>query len=460
MAAQHTPYLLKVLSGTNAGALVRLKAGETVIGKSMASDIILHDEDIADSHVKLQVADDAIILKVLARPVYVDSNAIETSEYVLRPYQVVTVGGVDFFIADVRKPGLKGSTAEVADEKTERSHNKGSAQQTSSNDTKVSLGKQEQKAGHRSTAISSGTTSKSGSFGGKHWLWLGILLLLVANILFFMPYIIDFAEKMGLRESAQQRAESMLESFQSDGLAVSKEGDGQVFVTGYVDTRDERRDLIHRVSQAGGGVNYKVWVREELVDNAERVANALGQPDLRFESIEEGRLKARGYVSSEEDWARIKTNIMGDVSGIQSINDSDIQTLMKRKEALVQFIEKKGLSSRVRVTIEDDRIKVDGELTQSELEKWDSLYQEFIDLNGAGPAIVENLSDARERLKLSIRSVSVGDTPFLVSKGGRKYMEGSHLGNDYFIKQITPEYVLLSNGGIEIPIHYGAEAEQ
>lgn len=458
MAAQHTPYLLKVLSGTNAGALVRLKAGETVIGKSMASDIILHDEDIADSHVKLQVADDAIILKVLARPVYVDSNAIETSEYVLRPYQVVTVGGVDFFIADVRKPDLKGSAAEVANEKKESARS--NTQQSAHSNDNVSLSKQEQKVDRRAGVVSNNTTSKSGSFGGKHWLWLGLLLLLVANVLFFMPYLINFAEKMGLRESAQQRAESMLESFQSDGLAVSKEGDGKVFVTGYVDTRNERRDLIHRVSQAGGGVNYKVWVREELVDNAERVANALGQPDLRFESIEEGRLKARGYVSSEEDWARIKTNIMGDVSGIQSIDDRDIQTLMKRKEALVQFIEKKGLSSRVRVTIENDRIKVDGELTQSELQQWDSLYQEFIDLNGLGPAIVENLFDARERLKLSIRSVSVGDTPFLVSKGGKKYMEGSHLGNDYFIKKITPEYVLLSNGGIEIPIHYGAEAEQ
>lgn len=65
---------------------------------------------------------------------------------------------------------------------------------------------------------------------------------------------------------------------------------------------------------------------------------------------------------------------MSDVSGIQSIDDHYVQTLIKRKEALVQFIEKKGLyASRVKVTMEIARIKVDGELTQNELKRWAAL---------------------------------------------------------------------------------------
>ncbi len=446
MAVQHTPYLLKVLSGTNAGALVRLKVGDIVIGKSMTSDIILHDENIADSHVCLNVTDEAIILKVLARPVQVDSQSVETSECVLKPYQVVTIGGVDFFIADVRKPSFK-TTAEDAESVA--------ARKLPQQEPDIASG-QERAASSRTTVA----PSIPKRVGNKWWLLLGLGLLLLANVIFFWPALTGFAEKIGLKESSQVKAQSLLESFKSDGLVVTKEEGGQVFVTGYVDTRNERRDLIHRIGQAGGGVSYKVWVNEELVDNAERVSRALGQSDLKFLSQGDGRLKAQGYVSSDTDWARIKNNIINDVSGIENIDDSEVQTLVKRKDALVQFIEKKGLSSRVRVTIERDRIKVDGELTKTELDRWDELYKEFVSLNGEGPAIIENLFDARDRLKLSIRSVSVGDTPFLVSKGGKKYMEGSSLGNNYFIKKITPDYVLLSNGGIEIPIYYGAEAEQ
>ena len=236
-----------------------------------------------------------------------------------------------------------------------------------------------------------------------------------------------------------------------------RDPDGRTAISGYVQTRDDKRKLMNQALLAGSGINYRVWVREDLVANATQVARALGQNDLSFSNLEQGKLAAHGYVSDEADWAQIKANIMSDVSGIQSIDDRSVQTLIKRKEALVQFIEKKGLSSRVKVTIEKARIKVDGELTQNELKRWATLYDEFTQTNGTGPTIVENLYNVRDRLKLVIRSVSVGDTPFLVSKDGKKYMEGSSLGNDYFIKKITPDHVLLSNNGIEIPMYYGVE---
>ena len=133
-------------------------------------------------------------------------------------------------------------------------------------------------------------------------------------------------------------------------------------------------------------------------------------------------MAAHGYVSNGEDWERLKVNIMDDVSGIQAIEDDGIQSLITRKQALEQFIEKKGLSSRIRVTIDNNRIRVDGELTQNELNRWGDLYLEFQELQGKGPAIIERLYNARDRIKLVIRSVSVGDTPFLVSKDGKKYM--------------------------------------
>ena len=449
MSMQHTPYLLKVLSGSNAGALVRLKVAEVVIGKSMSSDIILHDENIADLHLKLKVDEENISLEALAKPVLIDNKEVDLGIHPLKPYQVVSLGSIDFFIADVRKPGRRGHETKLNEPLVppivKATAKPAEAIKLAGAST---LGSAPMRVKPKSKAL------------GWTLLALGLGLLLLANLLFFRPYISGIAEKVGLSESAEQRAEDLVKKLQPTNLSVIRDPDGRIAITGYVQTRDDKRELMNQALLAGNGINYRVWVREDLVANATQVARALGQLDLSFSNLEEGKLAAHGYVSDEADWAQIKANIMSDVSGIQSIDDRSVQTLIKRKEALVQFIEKKGLSSRVKVTIENARIKVDGELTQNELKRWAALYDEFTQTNGVGPTIVENLYNVRDRLKLVIRSVSVGETPFLVSKDGKKYMEGSNLGNDYFIKKITPDHVLLSNNGIEIPMYYGVEDKQ
>lgn len=447
MATQQTPFLMKVLSGSNAGASVRLKVGEVVIGRSMSSDIILHDESIAGTHLRLKVSQEAINLEVLSPPVFIDNRELEANEVLLRPFQVVTVGEVDFFIADLRKPGQRaGQDTNIIDDNTiEGVAVDKSASSSAATDTNQAI------------SHNAGSKPTRKRRGGILFLLLGLGLLIAANIFYFLPSLLNIAEQVGLRESPLEKAEAVVSTLDIDNLKVEG-GHRAAVISGYVDTLEEKRRIMTQVrSQGGEGINYRIWSQDELVSNAERVAHALGQVDIGFKSLKQGRLSAHGYVSNGEDWERIKVNIMDDVNGIKAIEDDGIQTLLKRKQALEQFIDKKGLSSRIRVTIDSGRVRVDGELTQSELNKWGVLYPEFQELHGKGPAIIENLYNARDRIKLVIRSVSVGDTPFLVSKDGKRYMEGSSLGNNYFIKKITPDHVLLSNDGVEIPIYYGVE---
>lgn len=451
MITQQTPFLLKVLSGSNAGAIVRLKVGEIVLGRSMSSDIILYDDSIADAHLQLTVSEDSIVMKVLNRPVSVDQQPVETGEFPLQPFQVVTLGNVDFFIADVRK-GRQKKAAQTTAPGTDQ-HNATSATQA---DPAFRQPATDQADIPVASGLVTNRASQKKSSSSKMYLGLGTGVLLLANVLYFLPDILGLAENMGFTETPEKRAEAIVAELDTDNLNVEKRADGAL-VSGYVDTIDEKRRIMTQMSRVGDRVNYRIWAGEELVANAQQVAHALGQTEIRFKGLGQGRLAASGYVTSGNDWQQIKANIMEDVTGIQAIDDDAMQTLPKRKQALEQFIEKKGLSSRIRVTIEENRIKVDGELTQSELERWSDLYQEFLTLYGDGPAIVENLYDARERIKLVIRSVSVGETPFLVSREGNRYMEGSSLGNNYFIKKIAPDHVLLSNSGAEIPIYYGAE---
>lgn len=453
MITQQTPFLLKVLSGSNAGAIVRLKVGELILGRSMSSDIILHDESIADSHVKLNISEDSIMMTVLAQPVVVDQQPLETDDFLLKPFQVVTLGKVDFFIVDLRKAKQSAGHQAAANGKAAGRAHAPNAVSSLSGAAVTADADPADIPTVSGLAIARPARRRS---GGKMYLLLGVGVLLLANVLYFLPDLLGMAENMGFKESPEKRAEAIVAELGTDNLKVEKKADGAL-ISGYVDTLDEKRRIMTQMSRAGDRVNYRLWAGDELVASARQVAHALGQTEITFKGLGEGKLAAYGYVSSGDDWQQIKANIMEDVSGIQAIEDEAMQTLPKRMQALEQFIEKKGLSSRIRVTIQENRIKVDGELTQSELSRWSDLYQEFLKLYGDGPAIVENLYDARERIKLVIRSVSVGETPFLVSKDGNRYMEGSSLGNNYFIKKIAPDHVLLSNSGVEIPIYYGAE---
>ena len=114
MSVQHTAFILKVLSGINAGASVRLKTGSSIIGRSMNCDIILHDEAIADQHVRLSVTETGITLHPLARPVFVESTEIAVDEMELKPYQTVRLGSVEFMVVDA-KSGNAAMHTRVAD---------------------------------------------------------------------------------------------------------------------------------------------------------------------------------------------------------------------------------------------------------------------------------------------------------------------------------------------------------
>ena len=440
MSVQHTVYLLKVLSGANAGAIVRLKTGTLTIGRSMSCDIILHDENIAEQHVNIDITNDTITLKPLALPVLVDGQDITSHEVQINPYQIITVGDVDFFIAD---PRMSESEAKV----------------TNARIRKEQLAQAQKLVGSTKTSNLAGKHKVKKSFlSNKGYLWLGLLLLLLANLLYFLPNLITLSEKLGFKSTPIDDTKQLVTNLNNETLSVVEKSPGNIVVTGYAKNTAERNDIVNQVMRMGKNVTHRIWVNSELAESASMIANTLGEKGIHFKPrTEPGVVSAFGFVSNSQDWERVKTSILADVKGIKQIDETELQTLLKRLEALQQFIEKNGLSDRIRVAINQGKITVGGELTNTEIKRWKDLYSEFVATYGEGPSIVENLYDARDRIKLAIRSVSVGEIPFLVSKDGKKYMVGSSLGNNYFIKDIKPDHVLLTNKGVDIPIYYGLE---
>lgn len=438
MAVQHTAFVLKVLNGFNAGATVRLKTGSVVIGCSMNSDIILHDEHIADQHVQLLITPASITLQPLARPVYLDGAEVRAESVELRPYQRIRLGNVELSIADSRIP------APASKQRAEQSVAETTAKtQQGATNTQASTHMPLHKASH--------------GLGGKFWLMTGLGVLLLANVLYWSPQFNPFLQQLGLRDSAEQQAAQLLQQLGQD-FSVVKAPDGSLTLSGYTETAVERDAIMGQLQQAGINANIRLWSRQEMVNAANMISKAMGEPGVVIKAgSSDGELIAQGFVSSSAAWERVQASIRNDVAGIRSLRDGELQSMDSYLSAFVQFIEKKGLSSRVQATTDGKRVIVKGELTQPEMEAIKQARADFIAKLGEAAPIDLQVTDVRDRIVLAIRSVSVGKVPFLVAKDGKKYMEGSSLGGKYFIKTIKPDHVILTNNGMDIPFYYGID---
>jgi type III secretion system YscD/HrpQ family protein len=445
MAIQHTYFVLKVLTGINAGASVRLKTGRVVIGRSMSSDIILHDENIADLHVQLLVTPAGITLQPLVIPVFVEGQEVAIDGVELHPGQIVRLGQVEFMVTDARKDPVK-SSATYQPGSVATDQKKRDPDQDPSDVRNVTA-----------TALHNPSEGKK-TWRGKVYLGIGLGLLLLANALFFAPQFGRLMEKAGFADSAEKRAGALLESLGQQDFKLLKEPDGTVSLRGYTQTTAQRNVLMNKVQQAGIRANLHIWSNEDMADSSGIIARSLGEQGIKMSAGETGgQVVAEGFVSKSSAWDHIKGVILSDVGGVQSIDDGKLQSIDRYLTAFVQSIGKKGLSSRIDVVNDGKQVIVKGELTQQEIETLKVLRKDFIDTYGVGPAIVLQVTDVRDRIKLAIRSVSVGKVPFLVSKDGKKYMEGSALGEKYFVKSIQPDHVVLTNNGVEIPLYYGIE---
>lgn len=452
MAVHQTSFILKVLNGANAGAAVRLKTGSIIIGHSISSDIILHDEEIADHHAQLTITARNLMLKPLVQPVLLDGHEVGVAEVELQPGQIVKLGRVEFVVVD----SLAANDRRAASPRAHSGAEKASAERRTGN--KPNLTQSPLRSGGSKTEQPASQSRKSGSIP---YLWLGLGLLLLGNLIYFAPQLGSFMKSAGIGKSDEQQVEALMKKLGQNDFDLQEQPDGSLKLYGYVDTIAQRNELLKDIQQAGLKANANIWSQEELVENATMICNTLGEAGVRVKGLDHGNLLADGFVSSDDAWARVKANIMDDITGIRAVNDQNIQTLERFKAAFAQFIGKNGLSNRVSLSSEAKAVIVKGELTKQEIAQLKTLREEFIkSYDGVTPDILLKVGDVKDRIKLSIRSVSIGKVPFIVSKDGKKYQEGANLGENYFIKSIKSDYIMLTNNGVDIPFYYGIEEQK
>lgn len=418
-------YVARVLSGVNMGAEALLpRSKPVVIGKSATSDIIFSGARVANRHIKIQRHGNAIELIPLAQPVYVDGKDVGLKSVILKPNQVVTIGDVRFAINDKQQPWPE------SDQHERHSVVSGSAIVESGNGNSKSLLK-------------------------NPWIWLAVLALLAVNIQYVAKSTEGMPNVLGFFKSEDQQYNKISDEAAFGDVKVSKSKNGIITLDGYVSSLKEKEMLDRKLQHLGSKRIDRVFVDTNLLNSANEIARAMGEYTIRFSTLEHGRLKATGIINERQSWITIRETIRGDVKGVRSINDDDIIDLSEQFLVLKRKIELKKFNKRVKISRDKGLITVAGSLTADEREIWKKVFDQFQSETSYEFHLIERFSHPSDQFEMAIRTVSVGEVPFVVSKQGKKYFVGSNVGKGYYIEAIDHDHIILNNNEIKFPLFFG-----
>lgn len=422
MTPPKKPYLLKVLSGSHKGAEIPLGPGEYIIGSDATCDIIFSDQTIASHHVQLVVAGTDMIVKSIEQPIFVAGTPVTHIGTPLSPLQIVTVGTTHF---SVGLPGADWSQLQLSGFETATA---------GCRDAFTNIPKR-----HRLL---------------KLYPWGGTALLLCCMLVVISQGNTKPIQPLSLVSlTPLEQVQGLVNDLNYPNLEVIPLSNGRIRVQGYVKTTAQQQQLNNTLRPFAGKVEKRLWVQTNLVDLANAVTQALGLQTLYVADGGPGTLVVTGYVKNDMMWQQALTTLRRDIPSILHIEDQQIETLEKRQNILRDMLTQQGLEQKVYVQQDGEGLTVVGSLSRQEVPLFKEVAHTFRARYGVNPILYTKISQTQTQKKLAIRSVSVGNVPYLVTQKGQKYVEGTTLKNGYKIKSIQPGKIILSFNGKEA-IHY------
>ncbi|MGF1526673.1 MAG: type III secretion system inner membrane ring subunit SctD [Candidatus Competibacterales bacterium] len=448
---------LVVFSGAHEGAELPLDPGEYTLGSGDECDIILSDEGIAATHAMVSINGDQIWLRPMAQPITVEGQPLaeDVEQTRLEPFQTVGLGSivVGFGIQGEAWPKLTALVTVASDPKA-------TAQASILGSVQASLEEGDQSKGLFAQVVSSikGTDGETRTPFYRNptvvYPAVGGGLLLTGVLLIVLqlqglggdsaPNTADNGQP-NLQLPPPLTAEQLQQDLASENFAhveVQAEEGRPLRLTGYVKDAERLQALRILIQPHGLRVSEAVLVHEELVATARRIASHLNFADLQVSGELPAQLSIAGYIPNPDGLERLVATLRQDLPGIQAIDHEGVATLPQRRDELRTLLKEEDLLGKLRVSINNDKLLVEGELSPFEGNQWRQVAQTFLSRHSLPK--LESKVRRIAPLELDIRSVSVGVPPYIIMQNGSKYLEGAALPNGYTIKKIQHDRILLA----------------
>lgn len=410
---------LNVLSGPHTGAELPLESGTYSIGSHESCDLVFNDKSLSDKHLQIVLSSSGLAIRPLALPVYINGSELTQGRATINELDVITLGDTHFAVA-----GL--NTTWPASIKLPHI------------DTK------------RNEPIAD---KSSGSFMVKNKIPIAII---VAGVIAFIAYSQPFSSKP-LFESNESVIRKLLADQKQKHIELMSQPNGVIRLTGYVDNNEASNKLDKALASSKLKTISRIYSSDELLHTAKQVLQALGYSDLNVEITNNhpGTLVLEGFVDTSSELQQLVETLRLDVTGVRKVDHKNVETLEQRLTELNNTIVNASLDKKLTAYSEGGSLIVGGILSNVEYTEWEKIETHLQSQYTDHARIVNNIVKKHETIQLALRSVSIGQTAYLITKDGNKYMEGAYLDNGYMIKTIRPGIITLSKNHAEVEFLYG-----
>jgi len=477
-------HLLKIFSGPHVGAEMSLRPGKYTIGRGADSDIVLQDELIDEQHLTLTISDDSdtVVRAVGQANVIVGSDGTHYGsdyEVTASPYEMITIGATHFAIGEpggswsgVSFPTLY-SRQETPPAETAHAGKLRESYDNFDKNLKIVFDNFKKTVAHNDGVVDEDDSDSmvaeevpledqeppAGSSRKKSIRVIGVVAAALAGIVASLLW--GFNGKGDADHTAPEyamvhMAEGVIEYLGYADVKTESVVDDQVIVQGYVENENEKLRLHDALSEAGLSSVVRVITGSALVQSAKDVLRVLGYPNAVVQYEPTGKIDVRGYIEDRATWRKVKDTLMGDIYGLQGVIDSGMLDFSKRQELLQQKINESKLGRKLLVkSVADRELEVYGVLGPNEMHLWRKIIGQYREDLGNSPPVRSKVHDTRKVIKLDIKSVRVGEVPYLVMLDGSKLLEGGILPNGYKVRKIASDKIVLSKDKLESIYYLG-----
>lgn len=447
MAERH--WTMRILAGVHVGAEVTLADEEAVIGSDVGCDFVLEDGGLAPRHISLRVGETGVLLTVLdaAEPVYVDGLQVEGG-VALEPYQVVSIGGLSLAVGPAQRswPHIDLPLARASG---------GPAQETQTatgEDASTGTpGPQDGQAPGPEDDAAPGSPARPRRRTYAALLAGSGLVVVLPLLSLLTPK--ELEEKRAEPAEAIEKIEEIASRYAALVQARVQEGDdASIAVTGNIDTEKNRLLLLDEL--AGTGIRAAVHIvsNDELAEFATSILEQSLNRDERNKvdvlpvAHAPGELVFLGYVEEQASLDQTRAILARDLKESRGLTYK-IQTKADRLSVLRNRLDDQGFGDRFYVQQLADSISLFGPLRSAEeLPKVVDLVKDFNGEFDSRPLLRLEGTDSFlgvSTIDLDVRAVVLGESIHVILQDGASYRAGSRIADDYVVKTITEQYMIL-----------------
>jgi type III secretion system YscD/HrpQ family protein len=228
---------------------------------------------------------------------------------------------------------------------------------------------------------------------------------------------------------------------------VSGSGRKGVAVQGYLDTEEQRRELLAALQPLQGSVDVRVW-STALMDQSIRQVLAGMRLQLDVSEIKEGKVVLAGVLPESVSEDQLRQALQRDVPGIASLDLKVVSESAASRWLRDQIVGIGVPEGTLSITPSDHSFVVDGRLDTSLEGKWRDVVTAFGQRYGSQLALRDNVTFGSEapRFNFNIRAINLGPPAYITLDSDAKYLLGSRLDNGMILEKIMPDGMVLRDG--------------